>query len=69
MAVFSVHLWGMGLRVYAALGFIGGAVGAGALLLGHVNAYSEIASALALSVWQMALGIWMYRMREPGEES
>jgi hypothetical membrane protein len=69
MIVFSVHIWGMGLRVQASLGFIGGAVAAGALLLGHVNAYSEVASTLALSVWQMALGIWMYRMRGPGEET
>lgn len=64
MIVFSVHIWGMGLRVYAALGFIGGAISVASILVGPVNGYSEIAVALALSVWQMALGLWMYRQNE-----
>jgi len=68
MIVFSVHLRGMRLSVYAALGLIGGAIAAGAILVGPVNGYSEIASALALSVWQMFLGLWMYRQGEPGKE-
>jgi len=68
MIVFSVHLRGMRLSVYAALGLIGGAIAAGAILVGPVNGYSEIASALALSVWQMSLGLWMYRQGEPGKE-
>jgi hypothetical membrane protein len=67
MTVFSVHLWGMGQKGIASLGYVGGAVAAGALLLGSVNAYSETASILALSVWQVALGFWMRGLKEPEE--
>jgi hypothetical protein len=34
---------------------------------GPINAFKELASAGSLGVWQMALGYWMLRQREPEE--
>jgi len=67
MTVFSVHLWRMGLKLYSSLGFVDGVMAIGVILLGPVNAYSQLVFALAVSVWQAALGLWMLRLREPGE--
>jgi hypothetical membrane protein len=67
MIVFSVHLMNIGLRTHAVIGFICGATAAGAALLGIASAYHELASALSLAIWQIALGLWMFKQSEPGE--
>ena len=67
MTIFSVHFMKMGLRTHATIGFICGAAAAGAVLIGPVNAYIELVSALSLAMWQIFLGLWMFKLREPGE--
>jgi hypothetical membrane protein len=68
MVAYSVYLWMRGLRAYAALGILGGVICVTVMELGGpINAFKELASAGSLGVWQMALGYWMLRQREPEE--
>ncbi|HEX9915615.1 MAG TPA: DUF998 domain-containing protein [Candidatus Bathyarchaeia archaeon] len=65
MVAYSVYLWTRSLKVYAALGILGGVIGVAVMELGGpINALKELASAGSLGVWQMALGYWMLRQRE-----
>jgi len=68
MMAYSIYLWTRGLRNYAALGLLGGVIGIAVMEWGGpVNALKELASAGSLGVWQMALGYWMLRQKEPKE--
>jgi hypothetical membrane protein len=68
MVAYSVYLWMRRLRAYAALGILGGVICVTVMELGGpINTFKELASAGSLGVWQMALGYWMLRQREPEE--
>jgi len=67
MIAYSIHLWSKGMRAHAALGLLGGAMGIAVMEVGGpVNALKELASAGSLGIWQMALGAWMLKQKEPG---
>jgi len=68
VALSSVYAWRIGMKSYASLGFAAAAVGLGVWgLAGNVTAVYQIAALVPVGLWQMALGVWMFRQKVPDE--
>ncbi len=65
-ALISYNLYKRGLTMYAALGVIALLFGVAPWVIGsRIDAVKELIALIPFSVWQVALGLHMYRLEEP----
>jgi hypothetical membrane protein len=61
-AVTSVYAWRIGLKPYAATGFVASVISAAVwAAAGNVTAFYEVVVLAPIGLWQMTLGYWMCR--------
>lgn len=58
----SVYAWRIGLKPFAAVGFVASVISAAVwVVAGSVTAFQEAMALAPIGLWQMTLGYWMYR--------
>ena len=65
----SVYNWRNDLKPYAYIGFVSSVVAAAVWGMSGISvAIQEVVAALAVTVWQIPLAVWMARMEPPEDE-
>jgi hypothetical membrane protein len=64
----SYNLYKKGLQLHSGVGFVAALIGAAIWLMdGPVNALNQTTALVPFSVWQIYVGLHMYRLEEPNE--
>ena len=64
----SYNLYKKGLQLHAGVGLVAAVIGAAIWLMGGpVNALNQTIVLAPFSVWQIYIGLYMYRLKEPNE--
>ena len=67
-ALLGYSLYKNGLKIHAGLGFIAAVIGVAIWVMGGpVNAFNQTIALAPFSVWQILVGLHMYRLEEPVE--
>ena len=67
-ALLGYSLYKNGLKIQAGLGFIAAVIGVAIWVIGGpVNAFNQIIALAPFSVWQILVGLHMYKLEEPVE--